>query len=91
MSEEQVQIVMEYHDRTPEHEAPLWVHGLVFTLTREHYIRDLRFPWDYGLTMDVQLLSIFRGGEHPFEYLPGLWELLVARDRELAIEQDAMS
>ena len=46
--------------------------------------------WDYGLTMDVLLLSLRRrGGERPFEYLPGLWQLLIARERELAKEQDA--
>ena len=47
--------------------------------------------WDYGLSMDLQLLSSLRGGELPFDYMPGLWQLLVDRDRELAIEQEAMS
>jgi len=90
MSEESVQIVMDYYNRTPDYEAPLWAHALVFAQNGQHNIRDLHFPWDYGLTMDVLLLSLRRrGGERPFEYLPGLWQLLIVRERELDKEQDA--
>ena len=69
----------------------MWVHGLAYVLTGQHFVRDLHFPWDYGLRTDVQLLCRRRGGELPFEFMLGLWERLDVRDRELEIEQEAMS
>ena len=88
MTEESMKIVMEYHDKTLDYETPQWAHALVFSVNGQNTIRDLHFPWDYGLTMDVLMLSVRRGGQRPFEWLPGLWEVLHGRERELSKEQD---
>ena len=89
MSDEVLRIFQEYYENTLEYECPLWAHALVFSCSERHLVPDLHFPWDFGLTMDVRDLRRGRvGGGRPFEFLPGLWELLETRERDLALEQD---
>ena len=41
--------------------------------------RDRYLQWDYGLSMDLELLCHHRKGRVPFEFLPHLWTILSRR------------
>ena len=71
----------DHHDQVlfEEHtlrDAPPWVNGLRYatdakTLDEDHYIQ-----WDYGLSMDLEMLCNHRRGRVPFEFMPHLWTIL---------------
>ena len=89
MTDELLRIFMDYYDKTDEYECPLWAHALAFSWQKRDMLADLHLPWGFGLTMDVHDLRRGRvGGQRPFEFLPGFWELLESRERQLAFEQD---
>ena len=39
--------------------------------------------WDYGLSMDLELLSNNRGGGVPLELMPGLWDTMGQRREKM--------
>jgi len=89
MTAELLRVFNDYYFKTHEFECPLWAHALYFSIKKHDLLADAHFPWDYGLTMDVDVLRRGRvGGQRPFEYLPGLWGALQSRERQLAFEQD---
>ena len=89
MTDELVDVFYLYYRSTAEYLCPVWAHALNAYIQNCDLLADAHFPWDYGLTMDMEYLRRGRvGGQRPFDYVPGLWLQLQSRKRELALEQD---
>ena len=44
--------------------------------------------WDYGLSMDLELLCVRRqGGSVPFKFMPDLWRILEERRVQLSLRR----
>ena len=76
MKPAQLQLIKEYYYRTPDREVPPWVCGLRYVYSDEILERDRYMQWDYGLTLDLELLCHHREGPLPFVFLPRLWTIL---------------
>ena len=72
MTQEQLDIIGWYYQRTPAGEIPAWVFGL-FPMTRgEEWDGATYLPWDYGIEQDQELVCFHRHGALPFYVMPDL-------------------
>ena len=84
MTSEQLNIINHYSIQTHMSELPQWVYGLRYTTPGSEYGLYGRYlQWDYGLTMDLELVCHHRGGPLPVEFMPHLWTILTARRERL--------
>ena len=84
VKQDQVELIRKYHDFTPWYEVPAWVYALRFAGTPKIYVMEQFFAWDYGLTMDCQLLMRHRlDGRLPFVPNYALWKKLEERREHL--------
>ena len=73
MSPGQLARIGRYYARTPFGEHPQWVFGLYHMISGQGWGAAAFLEWDYGLSMDVELLLRNRSGGVPFEFMHGLW------------------
>jgi len=83
MQPEQMNHFSYYYEKTQFFDVPDWARGLHYVWKGPHVLSDRYHMWDYGLTMDVELLRRSRGGRLPFEFMPNLWIILGARHGQL--------
>ena len=80
MTSQQLNIIHDYSMNTHKCDMPQWVYGLRFINPgSEPRLCGRYLQWDYGLSLDLQLLRHHRGGAMPFEFMPHLWTLLHVR------------
>ena len=92
MTAEQLQIIHEYSIRALICDLHQWLYGLRFIVPEsESRLFGWYLQWDYGLSMDIELLCRHRGGWLPFEFMPHLWTILEVRRVELAPTMDDAS
>ena len=56
-------------------------------MMEKHESKERFFPWDYGLSMDLELLCVFRRHRIPFEFMDNIWEKLEERKNKLQEEE----
>ena len=76
MTKDQISIIKRYLRDTPLRDAPAWVNGLRYATDAKHLDEDHYIQWDYGLSMDLEMLCNHRRGRVPFEFMPHLWTIL---------------
>ena len=80
MTIEQQNTIVGYWKVTPDREVPPWVCGLRFAYNDCAPLeRDRYQQWDFGLTMDLELLCFHRHGPLPFVSMPHLWTIMQRR------------
>ena len=63
MTVEQVDIIHLYSRQTSSRHLPQWVYGLRYLSPgSEQWLQDNYLQWDYGLSMDLELLCHHRAG-----------------------------
>ena len=86
MHPQQRSILKEYYLNTPTYEVPVWTIGWLWfdaSGDEEEFPVPHGLPWDYGLSMDVDLLCRNRSGDLPFQFHDELWPRLMARKTRL--------
>ena len=83
MSRYQLDLIGMYYGETAPGDYPQWVFGLLRMVSGGAWEGDVYLEWDYGLSMDAELLGVYRRDVLPFEYMPGLWASLQTRRQEL--------
>lgn len=85
MTPQQLHRFAAYWNHPPhEHRRPNWAAALFILHYELENIRGMAYPWDFGLTADIQGVVDYRnavGGpaEAPFVWYPRLWERLLSR------------
>ena len=84
MSREQIRRFWYYYHNDPIVTRPVWSHGLFLLERGLEDRRGFAYPWDFGLSMDAELLVTFRNDDGgaprvPFTWYPDLWERLQQR------------
>ena len=81
MTTAQVEMIQYYLRHTPLRDAPPppppWVAGLRYAIDAKPLEQNRYLQWDYGLTMDLELLCHHRRGHVLFQFMPHLWTVLV--------------
>ena len=72
-----------YYTKTAPGRVPQWYHALQHFQDKQEAECAGQMEWDYGLSMDVELLCMNRGGSVPFQWEPHLWDTLYVRDRKI--------
>ena len=84
LNEEQLKLIREYYDATPERNLPQWARALRYVFTGKHDIRERHFCWDYGMSTEVDLLCRHRKDRRlPFDFHHKVWERLEERKHML--------
>jgi hypothetical protein len=68
-----------YYYGTPIYEHPPWAHRLNITQNAAELRLGLALPWDFGLTLDLQVLCHRRRSRLPFATDCSLWQRLEIR------------
>jgi len=88
LKEEQLKIIAEYYDRTPERDLPVWARGLCYCASGRPDVKERHHLWDYGLSGDCERLCMLRKERRlPFHFKEQVWEMLEGRKEELCEQQ----
>ena len=84
MSTYQLGLIGMYYRETAPGDFPQWVFGLLRMVSGSAWEGDVYLEWDYGLTMDAEMLAVYRRDTRlPFKYMAGLWTSMQTRREEL--------
>jgi len=88
LKDEQIKIIQDYYELTPERHLPQWSRALRYCTSGRHDVKERHHVWDYGLNQDCELLCLHRK-EHrlPFRFQDKAWDMLEAQKQKLWEEQ----
>ena len=87
LTDEQIHIIQSYYELTPERCLTAWSRALRYCISGVHDVTERHHPWDYGLSMDLELLCLYRKTRLPFRFHDKIWEKLEVRKEKLQEEQ----
>ena len=84
LSREQIERFKRYWDQGPRDDRPQWAVGLRLLLVNEELSQGMAHSWDFGLSLDIDVLRTFRNYDRgapglPFSFYEGLWPRLERR------------
>ena len=91
LSQRQIERFKHYWDTGPRDDRPSWAVGLRLLLKRQECTQGMAHSWDFGLSLDLEVLRSLRNYDHsaprlPFMYYEDLWPRL--RRRQAAMNRD---
>ena len=90
MSDEQIQRIRVYYERTEPMDRPVWARGLYWYCTRKGSFEDC--PYDFGLEQDWKTVRMFRVySRQPFQWAPHLWDRIAQRRERLQYAQSLVA
>ena len=89
MRPSQLHLIRGYLGITLVGEVPAWVDGLMLQIGGEEVSHDSLLQWDFGLSLDQEILCANRGGGvPPFETMYELWNMLGQRRKRFEAEEE---